>query len=449
MNFMPRKKMNPRIKLRPAVFACVAVIIGTMTAAHAQTVPATFFDMQMQKGVAIGEPWPVDSFGGIRLWASGTNWSLINTAHGQYDWSMLDAWLALAQQNNVDVQYTFGETPQWASSKPNDPKCATHAGSPRGACDPPNDLNADGTGSDQHWKDFVTAIATRSAGRIHYWEVWNEASNPLRWQGTNSQLVRMAGDARAIILSIDPSAVILSPSSGIVDAVELNWWANYLKAGGGQYADVFAYHGYVQQKNHAPVAEDLITFVNKFERILKQYKQNGKPLHDTESSWGDGACCNFTDPDLQAGFTARFVLMHWLLQTQRLYWFVWNDSTAGELWMTDKKDITQPGTLLKPGIAYHQIYNWMAGYTVDQSCAPQHTVWACNVAGPNGYQGQIVWDTSQTCKSGKCTHSNYTFNPMFIQYVTLYGDVIPVSGSTVPIGYQPILLQNMTPLGKR
>jgi hypothetical protein len=356
--------------------------------------------------------------------------------------------MAAAQQKNIDVQYTFGETPPWASSKPNDKHCSTHAGSPRGACDPPNDLNADGTGSNQHWKDFVTAIATRSAGRIHYWEIWNEASNPLRWQGTTAQLIRMASDARTIILSVYPTSVILTPSSGITDAVELNWWARYLKAGGGQYADVIAYHGYVQQQNRTPVPEDLITFVAKFTKILKQYKQTGKPLHDTESSWGDGSCCNFTDPDLQAGFTARIVLIHWLVGTQRFYWFVCNDSMAGHLWPDDKNVITLPGTLLKPGIAYQQIYDWMVGFTVDQSCTTKGTVWACNLSGSNGYLGQIVWDTSQTCKNGKCTFSNYTFDPKFIQYVTVYGQVNPVSGSTVPICYQPILLQNMTP-GKR
>ena len=424
------------------------IVLGISATSAAQTVPPTFFDMQMQKGIMIGEPWPVDSFGGTRLWDSGANWALINTAPGHYEWSMLDAWLAAAQQNNIDVQYTFGVVPQWASSKPNDKHCASHNGDPQGSCDPPNDLNADGTGSNQHWKDFVTAIATRSAGRIHYWEIWDEASNPLRWQGTNAQMIRMASDARTIILSIDPTAVILSPSSGIADAVELNWLAKYFKAGGGQYADVIAYHGYVQQQNRTPVPEDLITFVGKFTKVLKQYGQTGKPLHDTESSWGDGTCCNFTDPDLQAGFTARIVLIHWLVGTQRLYWFVWNDSLAGQLWQADKNDITLPGTLLKPGIAYQQIYDWMVGFTVDQSCTTKGTVWACNLSGSNGYLGQIVWDTSQTCRNGKCTFSNYTFDPKFIQYVTVYGQVIPVKGGTVPIGYQPILLQNMTP-GKR
>ena len=161
-------------------------------------------------------------------------------------------------------------------------------------------------------------------------------------------------------------------------------------------------------------------------------------------------CCNFSDRDLQAGFVVRYYVMHMLANVQRFYWFTWTDSTAGELWMADKRDITKPGTLLKPGIAYQQIYNWFVGNTLDQSCVPQRTVWACNLTGPNGYQGQVVWDTSKTCSAGQCTTSQYTFDPTYIQYVDVFGKVTSTNGlSTVPIGYKPILLQNMTPPGKR
>src|SRR5271154_3007557 len=106
---------------------------------------------------------------------------------------MLDAWLNAAQKNQVDIVYCFGRVPQWASSKPNDIKCASGGGP--GQRQPPDALKRDGTGTDQHWKDFVTAIASRSAGRIHYWEMWNEGGNPERWSGTSPQLVRMVSDA--------------------------------------------------------------------------------------------------------------------------------------------------------------------------------------------------------------------------------------------------------------
>jgi len=107
---------------------------------------------------------------------------------------------------------------------------------------------------------------------------------------------------------------------------------------------------------------------------------------------------------------------------------------------------SSPGTLLKPGCAYQTTYSWLVGNTLAaKSCAAKGSVWTCDVNGPKGYQAQAVWDTSQSCSNGVCTFSKYTFNPKFIQYETVYGQVVQVNGSTVPIGYQPILLENQNP----
>jgi len=435
--------------------------LGINLPANAQVAP-TFFGMDLSKGIMLGEPWPVDNicvnpakgcagFGGIRLWDSGVSWDVMNPAPGQYDWSLFDAWLTAAQVNKVDVEYTFGRVPQWAASDPRNPTCTGGGGGGPGKCSPPDDLKPDGTGADQHWKDFVTAIATRAAGRVHYWEMWNEGGNPARWLGTSAQLVRMVKDARSIILTIDPTAVILSPSGGIRSPVELDWWKKFLDAGGGNYVDAIAIHSYLQTEGHQPVPEQLKVYLPQFvAKYLKPHGLDKKPIFDTEASWGIPGCCNFQDLNLQAGFVVRYFVMHRLLNVQRYYWFAWGDATAGTLWVANPHDITQPGTLLKPGVAYQQIYNWLVGNTLDHSCAPKGSVWACGVTGPNGngYQAMIVWDTSKTCTP--CTYSQYTFDPMYIQYVDVTGKVTSTTGSqTVPIGYQPILLQNMTPPGQR
>jgi hypothetical protein len=452
-----------RFRRMRIVWICLLILAGlaTSTLVRAQVDP-TFFGMALGRGIMLGEPWPVDSicvnpapgcagFGGIRLWDSGVSWDVMNPAPGQYDWSIFDAWLDAAQTSGVDVEYTFGRVPQWAASHPGNPTCTGGGGGGPGKCTPPNDLKPDGTGTDQHWKDFVTAIATRSAGRVHYWEMWNEGGNPKRWAGTAAQLVRMVSDARSIILSIDPTAVILSPSGGIRSQVELGWWKRFLAAGGGDYVDDIAIHAYLQQQHQQPVPEDLLTYLPVFvKNYLKPYGQDAKPIIDTEASWGIPTCCNFENLDLQAGFVVRYFVMHWLGNVQRFYWFAWDDATAGTLWVANSQDITKPGTLLKPGIAYQQTYNWLVGNTIDQSCAPKGKVWACNLTGPNGYLGQIVWDASKTCHGSKCAHSPYTFDPIYIQYVNVSGTVTSTNGlTTVPIGYKPILLQNMTPPGKR
>ncbi|HSZ01486.1 MAG TPA: hypothetical protein VK788_18455, partial [Terriglobales bacterium] len=194
----------------------ISVLLICSLVGQSQAQMAThLFDLQMNSGTIAEQPWPCVSFVGMRLWDSQVHWRDINTAPGIYDWSLLDLWLADAQLHNIDVLYTFGEVPGWASSDPNDGHCSGGSG----ACDPPNDLNADGSGTDQHWKDFVSAIVSYSknsnTGHIRSWELWDEGlGNPLRWTGTIAQLIRMAHDATAIIKEADSSAVVLNPSFG-------------------------------------------------------------------------------------------------------------------------------------------------------------------------------------------------------------------------------------------
>jgi hypothetical protein len=312
----------------------------TATVTAAQTSPE-FFGMSMTAGVTLLEPWPNGAngccnvqFGGVRLWDSGVPWYVLNPSSGVYNWTTLDAWISLGQQNGTDILYTFGELPSWASSNPTDPYCSGYPQDP-GSCDPPSDVNPDGSGTDQHWKDFVTAIVTHAAGRIHYWETWNEASNAGRqgvkgvgqWKGTNAQMLRMAKDAHHIIRSLDPSAIILSPSTKILDNV---WLTEYLAARGGEFADALAFHGYVYEGS-TPVPETLIPLLQAYRKVLKKYHQESKPVFDTEASWGITENTGPTDPDEQAGFVSRFYLLHRKAGVQRYYWYEW-DGTAGTLW---------------------------------------------------------------------------------------------------------------------
>lgn len=323
-----------------AVLALVAlVLLATGTRGHAQVQP-TLFNMSMTGGITGLEPWPSDccniQFAGVRLWDSAVPWSSLNPAPGVYDWSTLNIWINHAQQNGADILYTFGQVPAWASSKPDDLYCADQAGS----CDPPNDLNKNGTGPNEHWKSFVSAIARHSAGRIHYWEVWDEApnaGNPKqqgvgRWKGTVAQMVRMAKDARTIIKAIDPTAVITTPSGALIPQAR-SWFNTYFAQGGGKYADVINVHGYVQSVGKAlPAPEGLASLIKPFRTLLTKYHLSSLPLWDTEASWGVASATGLTDPDEQAGFVSRFYLMHQVLGFKRFYWYEWDNPAAGTLW---------------------------------------------------------------------------------------------------------------------
>src|SRR5271170_4156039 len=207
------------------------------------TIPANYFDMTAHDGVLNGsEPWPTMPIFGLRLWDAGVAWAQTNTANGVYDWTTLDEWTSAAAANNVQLMYTMGQTPAWASSDPTDENCDYSPGS----CWPPDDLNSDGTGTDQHWIDFVTAIA-QHAPSITYWEMWNTPHDVNQWNGTDAQLVRMVEDARTYIKKYIPNATIISPANGQLNysypsgnCVMPDLMAGYLAAGLGNYIDVLA-----------------------------------------------------------------------------------------------------------------------------------------------------------------------------------------------------------------
>jgi hypothetical protein len=383
-------------------------------------------------------PWPSVPFHTFRLWDTNTFWSTINTGAGQYDWTVVDAWLEAASENQAEPLFTLGMTPQWASSDPNNTIC--HVGP--GQCAPPDDLNPDGSGTDQHWKDFLTAAAQHVGTQVQYWEIWNEPNNRWYWLGTYAQLARMAQDARSVILSVNPNAKFLNAGTGGQRPYALEWWRGYGRAGGFQWADIIALHGdvrpYPPKCGVYPEPETFLVVASNVRRILKKFGQENKAIWDTESSWGPIKQDCFTNQDLQAAFLARFYLLHLSEGLQRFYWRGWIDGDGG---IFDKNN----GHLYKAGVAYEQISSWLPGNTMTRQCSKtprKGTIWTCNFAGPKHYRAEAIWDTSQTCKKGQCGTTPYHVGGNYVDYLTLDGTKEQIQNHTVPVGAKPIWVEN-------
>jgi Ig-like domain CHU_C associated len=433
----------------------------TVVTPPANAIPAIYMGMQMNggiNGISGQQPWPVVPFGAVRLWDADVSW-YDNVASAptpgtcdptQYNWTKLDAWLSLIPQHGADVLYTFGRTPAWASSNPTDTTC----GFAPGSCDPPSDVNADGSGTDQFFKDYVTCVVQHSVqsstGHIKYYELWNEIDNPPTWTGTYQQTARMTSDAIQIIQSTDPNAVIVSPSYIIENTEGYGYLQSYLQALSQSALQAFgaiAFHGYVQQSGRPLEPENIVTYLNQAKPILSAAGLGSKPLFDTEASWGDPTVSSpaFTDPDMQAGFLARMYLLQWSEGVSRFYWYQWNNKQDGILWTPDPNNPAAPGTVLPAGVAYGQVYQWLVGTVMSQACGQTGSVWTCELTSLNGYQALAVWDASQSCSNGNCTTSNYTFPPQYIQYRDLTGNTMSLAGQTsAPIGARPILLENQS-----
>jgi len=378
--------------------------------------------------------WPTKEGVQLASWRtepiSSLQWAGVNTSSGVYNWSALDSWIATAQQSGVSVLYTVWVTPSWASSCP---KCLCFDNRVyNGGCYPPNDVNADGSGTDQNLKNFITAMMKHlGPGKINYIEVWNEPNILAEWAGTVQQLARMAMDIRTIAKSYDPNVMITSPAEtgdGNITqgGVDMKWLTSYLAAGGGAYADVIALHGYVGRP------EDIITRINNTTGAMAQYGQSGKPIYVTEGSW---ALKINLPARQQPGFSFRHYLSMLSTPAQRFYLMAFDNPQLGNLF-SDPNNAFNP-----PGVAYQLFYNWLVGATMTQPCKAQSnnsSVWSCTFTRSGGYQAEAIWSTSLPWgqKTTVTVPSQYT------QYRDLYNNLYQIKSNQVPIGYDPIWLEN-------
>ena len=374
----------------------VVQLAGTGTSRGGASVPSAYFAMNL----SMTADWPTaPSLGAIRLWDTQTAWEFAEPSRGVYDWTNIDSWVATAQAHGVDVLYTFGRTPAWASA----------AGTPD---TPPADLTA--------WDEFVTALVTRYKGRIKFYEGWNEPNAPNFYNGTTAQLVALQQHAYNIIHQLDPAAMVLTPppATGATPTVP-QFLNQFFAAGGGAYADIVSFHAYTP-----PDAESISALINNVNDVVAQAGQASKPLWISEGGWSKQA--NLPDPDLQAAFAAKHLLLARGLGVQRFYWYGYDFVPWGTLFDRPTK------TLLKPGIAYREVQKWMLGATQSQACAQDAKgTWTCALSRQNGYQALAVWNNSG---------GSYTPSGIYRQYRDINGSTTPVAGS-LTLSNTPILLE--------
>jgi hypothetical protein len=377
--------------------------------------PRSFFGQNWNR---VGD-LPSVPFGGLRLWDTETTWAQLEPSAGTYDWSELDAWLALAGRNGKDVLYTFGRTPQWASMRPTE-SCSHGA---VGCAAPPSDVDA----GDHLWKAFVTALVQHSLAspyaHIRYYEIWNEANLLQFWTGSYAQLVKMASDAYAIIHALDPNALVVGPSSSGGTSIALNgWYLNYFAAGGATPLDIVAYHAYLA-KGDAP--EGIAHIIDLLHDLMTKYGIARRPLWFTEGSWGNDSALT---AEQAAGWLARQYLVMWSKGVGRYYWYSWDNPQWGTLW--DATSGIHPA-----GTAYGQLEGWLVGSShAAEPCAKESdATWTCTLALSNGAPAKILWNTSAA--------KTVAVGGSFTVYQTLDGATShAITGGAVANGDEPVLV---------
>ena len=461
---------------------------GAASAAGVGTkISSQYFGMHLN---SIQAPWPFYDvngsqqslpFGAQRLWAAGVSWAQVQPTQGVVpDWTLMYQWLAKPAQNDasVDFLYNLARTPSWASQFPTDSTCSDGPGE----CDPPLDLNTDGSGADDYWIAWVTSVAQMSAAQkasgqpgISYYEIWNEWNTGAYWNqtnGTTAQLVRMEQDARCVVegppsgmlcnpnskfpsfTALDPTAKIVSPSpvggaldnmlGEVADSLSTYFSTKVNGYAGGSFSDDIGFHGYVGTATSAntntvpcPTAENVNIVIADLNNTLAAFPaMAGKPLFNTEAGWSEATAEGFTDPDRQAAFLPRYLLLQESANISRVYWFAWDSKNAASLYNDVSGDATAAAT------AYGEVNQWTQGATVSQACTAKGTVWTCGFTRSGGYSALAVWDAGQDCTTTSCPTPTAFPAAGYLDYRDVAGNVTQLSGaSSVQIGAQPILLE--------
>jgi hypothetical protein len=367
------------------------------TGQSATVIPSTFFGMTLINK----SNWPTVPFGAL---GEGTQvgWAYVEQTKGVFDWSNIDAWVNLAQQEQISFFYPFGGAPPWAVR--DQTSCASSfPGGPKGCGSMVANI--------QDLDDFVTALVSRYKGRIQIYELWNEPD--AFFTGTIADLVTLTTHEYNLIRSTDPNTFILSPAP----CCSGSYLDDYFAAGGPTGVDGISFHAY----NAVP--ETALNYTNNIKNIAAKYGLSSKPFWATEGSWGT----NTLSSDNQIGAVARFYMLQWSAGVSRFYWYAWDGDSWGPLW--------DPATGPHPAAtAYQQVYKWMVGATMTSPCTmASDSTWTCTLTRPGGYQALAVWNSATTL--------NYTPSSQYKQYRDLVGRTNPVSGS-VSIGYNPILLES-------
>ncbi len=383
-----------------------------------RSVPRSYFGVHLNY---LETPWPAvaDRVGSVRVWdadrrsdgtGTGSQWADVNQTQGTYDWSGLDARVALARANKADIVYTLGgRTPRWASGRPD-------AVSPYGSgqCAEP--------ATDAIWETWIRDIATRYKGRIRLWEIWNEPDLSSFYCGTPDRLIDLAGRAAVILREVDPKNRILSPGfSGFEGPGYLDY---FLRNGGLSTFDILSYHFYAETPEL-----NLGTRLRNIRAVVSAAGARGKPLWNTEQGWIPGGSSPVTQPT-GAAYIARASLIDWSAGSSRFYYYYWDNNAFLPL-------IEDDGVTLTPsGVAYREVAGWMIGHRVTSITTDTSGTYTVTLRASSGAISRAVWNPDASVRVSIPAGWAAT------EKLDLAGASSPLAGATtIEVGGSPVLIR--------
>lgn len=347
-------------------------------------------------------PWPSMPVPQWRLWDAAVRWADLEPSKGQWQFERLDAYVALAQQHGTGLLLPLAMAPAWAAARP----VATAE---------PKDL--------QDWRNFVKTVVSRYKGSIQAYEIWNEPNLSDFWTGNTDQMLALTKEASQIIRSVDPQAILVSPSPTADFGIP--WLVEFLKKGGGRFVDVIGYHFYANPNTRLP--EEMLPVIQRVRQVLSENGLGNKPLWNTETGWLVPA--QFESEDLAAGFLARAFILEWAAGVQRFYWYAWDNRSLAIVTYKEAEHRVTPA-----GNAFKVIQQWLVGAKMDSCTENADHSWTCQLS-RSGKKQWIVWNPPGVRKFNvpESWHVK-SFTPLLQPSTSL-------RGSSIDIGPVPTLLE--------
>jgi hypothetical protein len=386
-------------------------------------VPDTLFGLTMNHQTNYAPAYPTDSgakLQTVRLHDTGLRWNEVETAQDSYQWQEFDRQVNDAYSRGINVMYTLGLTPRWASARPNE--LGAYGASNLGASAEPADFN--------DWLDYVDAVSGRYAGRIQVYEVWNEVDFNGMFSGSIADLVELSRLARNAIKANDPQAILLAPNFTQFGVSDMD---DFIAGGGDQYVDGYAFHLYsavniaAQGEMNMPTPESHIHTANRFQSVLKSYAIN-KPIWITEGAV-IGEAGNPPTADERDGALARAFLIPLASGYRNFAWYTWEGIVENNVKMFDSTSLA----LLEPGIAFATLSNWLSGATVLDWTVDSNNIYRLDISNAEGVS-QILWKPDIARNNFGYSVVDGTASRVF----QLDGSDAALAGNQVEIGPKPV-----------
>jgi hypothetical protein len=361
-----------------------------------------------------------------------------------YHWSNLDLWVNWGLSHGYTLIYDYDNTPPgWQCGLSSTQRCTVL----------PSNLT--------YMSNFATALATRYAGKIKYYETNNEVNNPGIWTDTCANLVLLHNTIYDATKAVDPSAIVGAPNMGYGPtatacsnsptkggiAHEWIWLQNFLQTrdlnGNLPKVDTAGEHEYqiVQPALHN-VAQRFLNVYNSFRSVMTAAGiSTSQPLLVTEGGFGSDANGNCSAPlnktacltaQGQIAYVGRFLV---------LAASTWADG-GGQLanWYQYDSDY---GTLngrfgMNPqnASAYGEMEQWLTNATFLRQCQAglPSTVFVCDFTDASGQQAEIIFNDNNGATAG------YTAPGWATHYQQLLGTGNEITRGVVAVSDTPILL---------